>query len=171
LGLRELKLNDIIVLNLVVLWVHLLSAVIFIGGSYFMWFVVVPASRLMTQDESERTQIVGKIAKKFGRIVNPTLVILILTGIYNATWYVSSVSSLVIYPGTILLTKMGLVAVLIFLVYLNNAYFGKQILRLGREKTLDELREIRKMSRLVSIANLSLMTMILVLAAMMQIPP
>jgi uncharacterized membrane protein len=136
-----------------------------------MWFVVVPASRLITQDESERTQIVGKIAKEFGRIVNPTLIILILTGIYNATWYVSSVSSLVTYPGTILLSKMILVAVLIFLVYLNNAYFGKQIVRLGREKRLEELRQLRKMSRLVSIANLSLMTVILVLAAMMQITP
>ncbi|HKM77874.1 MAG TPA: CopD family protein [Candidatus Bathyarchaeia archaeon] len=164
-------MNAIIVLNLVVLWVHLLSAVVFIGGSYFMWFVVVPASRLMTQDESERTQIVGKIAKEFGRIVNPTLVILILTGIYNASWYVSSVSSLVSYPGTILLTKMILVAVLIFLVYLNNAYFGKQIVRLGKERRLEELRQLRKMSRLVSIANLSLMTMILLLAAMMQITP
>ncbi len=88
-----------------------------------MWFVVVPASRLMTQDESERTQIVGKIAKEFGRIVNPTLVILILTGIYNATWYVPSVSSLVSYPGTILLTKMILVAVLIIPSLLEQCLF------------------------------------------------
>jgi uncharacterized membrane protein len=136
-----------------------------------MWFIVVPASRLMTQDEPERTKIVGKIAKKFGEIVDPTLVILILTGIYNATWYVSSVSNLVSYPGTILLIKMILAAVLIFLVYLNNGYFGKQIVRLAKENRLEELKQLRKMSRIVSIANLSLMTIILVLAAMMQITP
>ena len=49
--------------------------------------VVVPASRLIATDESERTQMVGKMAKAFGKTVTPTLVVLVLTGIYNALWY------------------------------------------------------------------------------------
>ena len=136
-----------------------------------MWLVVVPSSHLLTEDESERTRIVGRIAKEFGRIVNPTLVILILTGIYNATWYLPTVSSLVAYPGTILLTKMLLAAVLISLVYLNNAHFGKRIVRAAKEKRFEELMRLRRMSKLISVANLSLMAIILLLAVMMQITP
>jgi uncharacterized membrane protein len=164
-------LNAFGALDLAILLIHLLSAVIFVGGSYFMWLVVVPASHLITHDESQRTQIVGKIAKEFGRIVTPTLVILVVTGIYNATWYLPSVSALIYYPGTILLSKMILVALMIFLVYFNNIYYGKRIVQLAEEKRLEELMHLRRLSKLISIANLSLMTIILLFAAMMQILP
>jgi len=39
-----------------------------------MWLVVVPASSLIAEDESERTQVVGRIARVFGRMTNPILV-------------------------------------------------------------------------------------------------
>jgi uncharacterized membrane protein len=64
------------------------------GGSFFTWLVIVPASRLITRDESERIRIVGKIAKRFGNLANPTPIVLILTGLYNATWYLQSVEEL-----------------------------------------------------------------------------
>ena len=136
-----------------------------------MWFVVVPASHLITSDEPERTQIVGKIAKKFGRLTHPTLTILIITGLYNASWYIRSVGGLFEYPGTILLSKMALVAVLLLLVYVNNLYLGKRIVRLAREGKLDRLEKLRKRSKFLSIVNLSLMLAILLLAVMMQMPP
>lgn len=78
-------------LDSVILWIHLFSAVLFVGGSFFMWLAVMPASHLITEDESERTQIVGKIAKQFRRVTNATLVVLVLTGVYNASWYLPSV--------------------------------------------------------------------------------
>jgi len=69
--------------DMVVLWVHLFSATHFVGGSFFMWLVVLPASRLITNDESERTRIVGKIAKVFGKITTPTRFVLVQSGPYN----------------------------------------------------------------------------------------
>jgi uncharacterized membrane protein len=48
-----------------------------------MWLVVLPASRLITNDESERTRIVGKIAKVFGKITTPTRFVLVQSGPYN----------------------------------------------------------------------------------------
>ena len=156
---------------MIVLWVHLFSAVLFVGGSFFMWLVVVPASHLIAEDESERTQVVGRIARVFGRMTNPILVVLVLTGIYNATWYLPSVDSLFTYPGSLLLAKMVLVVILLVLIYVHNVYFGKKIVRLAEQRKLDELAELRRRSRVVSMANLSLMIAILLLAAMMQIPP
>ncbi|MDV3277561.1 MAG: CopD family protein [Nitrososphaerales archaeon] len=156
----------------VILWAHLFSAVLFVGGSFFMWLVVMPASYLITEDESERTLIVGKIAKSFGRLTNPILVVLILTGLYNATWYLPSASALLgTGAGLLLLSKSVLVAVLVALIYAHNVYFGRKIVRLAREGKLDELKALRKKSRIVSFANLGLMVVILALVAVMQMSP
>jgi putative copper resistance protein D len=149
----------------------LFAAAFFVGGSYFFWLVIIPASRLITNDESERTQMVGKIAKVFGKTVTPTLIIIILTGIYNASWYVASVQDLLIYPGTILLTKIALVIILLVLIYVHNVYFGKRITALAKERNVEALRRIRKTSRRISAANLILMVVILFLAVVMQMPP
>jgi putative copper resistance protein D len=165
-------MNAVSVIDVVILWVHLFSAVLFVGGSFFMWMVVMPASHLVAKDESERTRIVGKIAKQFGRITNPTLVVLVLTGIYNASWYLPSVNALFdTYTGKLLLTKTILVVILLALIYTHNVYFGRNIVRLASEKKLDELRALRRRSRVVSFANLSIMVAILVLVTMMQVPP
>ena len=152
-----------------VLWVHLFSAVLFVGGSFFMWIVVVPASHMLTEDESERTLIVGKIARRFAKIVNPALLVLVATGVFNATWYLPSMDSLFAsYAGYLLLAKVSAVAALIALLYVSNVYFGRKITRLAKEGRLDELKALRKTSRLVSFANLGLMSAILLLAAIMQ---
>ncbi len=158
-------------LNILVLWVHLFSAVLFVGGSFFMWLVIVPASHLITTDESERTRIVGKLAKAFGNLTNPILIVLVLTGLYNATWYLQSANALFEYPGTLLLTKAILVAGLLLLIYANNLYFGKKIIRLAKDAKLNELKALRQTSRIVSAANLTLMLLILLLSTMMQMPP
>lgn len=171
--MKELETTNIVsVINVVILWVHLFNAVLFVGGSFFMWLVVMPASHLIAEDESERTQIVGKIAKAFGRITTPTLVILVLTGAYNAMWYLPSVGALVSsYQGTLVLTKSILTAVLLLLIYVHNVYFGKRIVMLATEKRLDELARLRRTSRVVSFSNLALMIAILFVAVMMQVPP
>jgi len=155
----------------VILWIHLIAAAFLVGGSFFFWLVIIPASRVLTADESERTQIVGKIAKVFGRAVTPTLIIIILTGIYNASWYVTSLQGLVVYPGTILLTKVILVVILMILIYVHNVYFGKRITALAKERNVEGLKKIRKTSRKISTANLILMVAIFFLAVLMQMPP
>jgi uncharacterized membrane protein len=50
-----------------------------------MWLVVVPASRLVTEDESARMQLVEKMARRFGRITTIILVVLVVTGVYNTS--------------------------------------------------------------------------------------
>lgn len=157
------------ILDATVLWIHLFSAVLFVGGSFFMWIVVVPSSHLFAKDEAERTQIVGKIAKRFGRIVDPILLVLIVTGVYNATWYLGPTDGLLTsYAGNLLLVKIILVIVLVGLLYLSNTYFGKKIVRLAKENRLEELAALRRTSRLVSFANLGLMILILAFAVLLQ---
>lgn len=155
-----------------ILWIHLFTAVLFVGGSFFMWLVVVPASHRFAKDESERTLIVGRIAKEFGRLVTPALAVLVITGVYNASWYLPSPGALLDTAlGMLLLLKSILVVVLIAMIYVANVYFGRRIVALARENKLEELKRLRKRSRLVSFTNLFLMLAILVLAVLLQSPP
>ena len=162
--------NYVQLIEVFMLWLHLFSATFFVGGSFFFWLVIIPVSHLLTSDESERTQIIGKTAKRFGKTIHLTLAILILTGLFNASWYVSSTRSLLSYPGTIFLTKIVLVIVLIVLIYVHNVYFGRKITRAVKDRNIVELRRIRRKSRLISAANLFLMAVILLLAVLMQMP-
>ncbi|HVB12359.1 MAG TPA: hypothetical protein VNE86_04440, partial [Nitrososphaerales archaeon] len=78
----------------------------------------MPASHRIAKDESERTQIVGKIAKDFAKITNPTLGILVLTGLYNISWYLPSYQDLFAfqtYGEKVLFIKVVLSLILIFL--------------------------------------------------------
>lgn len=158
------------ILDAIVLWVHLFSAVLFVGGSFFMWIVVVPASHLLTENEPERTRIVGRIAKQFARIVNPALLVLAVTGAYNMTWYLPSMGALFdTYAGRLLLSKLLAFALLLVLLYVSNVYFGRRITLLAKEGKLEELKALRRTSRLVSFANLGLMAAILLIVALMQL--
>ena len=158
--------------NVAILWIHLLSAIIFVGGSFFIWLIVVPVSRVLAKDERERTDLVAKIAKRFGQLVNPTLGILLLTGVYNATWYLPSFGSLfTTFLGQILLLKVALVAVLVFLVYFNNIVYARRIVKDAREGRMQDLQEVRKISRLISFTNLALMITIVLLSVVLRAPP
>lgn len=161
-------------IDTIVLWIHLFSAVIFVGGSFFIWLVVMPASHRFAKDEAERTQMVGKIAKDFARITNPTLAILVLTGIYNISWYLPSYQDLFAfqtYGEKVLFIKAVLVVILIILIYAHGLYYGKKIVELAQERNVEGLKAVRKRSRIISYANLALMVAILILAVMLQMPP
>ena len=45
-----------ILLDAIVLAIHIFFAILFVGGSFFIWLVVWPASYEITDDEKERTR-------------------------------------------------------------------------------------------------------------------
>ncbi len=156
----------------IVLWVHLLSAVLFVGGSLFFWLVLEPVTRARSGNESERTAFVGAVARRFGTFSTPLLVVLVVTGLYNASWYLPTTSALwTSLSGEVLLAKALTVVVLIALVYLHGLYYGPKIVRLAREQRYDELRALRRRSRTVSFVNLALMVVVLFEAALLQTVP
>ncbi|EQD45792.1 conserved hypothetical protein, membrane [mine drainage metagenome] len=155
-----------------VLYVHLGAAVLFVGGSFFFWLVLEPVTYTLNRDESERTALVAKVARRFGQFTHPLLVILVASGIYNATWYLPSPSALTTTAaGELLLAKGLTVVVLIVLIYLHGAYYGPKIVRLARERRYDDLRALRRRSRAVSMINLALMLAVLLLAVLLQSYP
>ncbi|MCL4337809.1 MAG: CopD family protein [Candidatus Thermoplasmatota archaeon] len=158
-----------ILLDAIVLAIHIFFAILFVGGSFFIWLVVWPASYEITDDEKERTRIVGKIAKRFAIFTHVSLAVLIVTGIYNATWYLGSFSALYSTSGgEILLAKIVVVGIDILIIYSNNLYHGKKITRLAREGKLEEVKRIRKVTHLFSFISLALLLVIVGLATALQ---
>ncbi|MGC8516153.1 MAG: CopD family protein [Thermoplasmata archaeon] len=158
-------------LILALLWIHIFFAIIFIGGSYFMWLVLWPASFKVSDDEKQRTRFVGVVAKRFAYFSHASLLILIVTGLILAFgWYLPQPSDLTTtFPGKILLSKIIVVAAMIAIVYGNNMYHGKRIMRLSREGKKEELQKLRRMSHILSFISLGLMAVIVVLAVALEI--
>ncbi len=157
-------------IDTIVLWIHVFSAIFFVGGSFFIWVVVVPASFKITDDEKLRTRIVGLIGKQFAVYTNISLVILIISGIYNATWYLNY-DFLALFNttgGNILLVKIILVGAMILIMYGNNIYHGKRIMQMVREGRMDELRKLRKWSHMLSFITLGLMIAIIFAAVALE---
>ncbi|PSN87178.1 hypothetical protein B9Q03_11010 [Candidatus Marsarchaeota G2 archaeon OSP_D] len=167
-------------LQLVILYIHTLSAIIFVGGSLFIWLAFLPA---LGSDipEGIRNQVVVRVTRRFGKVVNISLVILVLTGIYNATWYLDGFSFRSL-GARILLAKAVLTLFMIFSIYFNNLYLGRRISSIVREMnsaTTQEAREslrsrlssTRRRSRVFSYLNIALMLAVILLAVMLQIPP
>ncbi|MHB8361136.1 MAG: DUF2269 domain-containing protein [Thermoplasmataceae archaeon] len=162
-----------ILFNLIMLWIHVFSAIIFVGGSFFIWIVVYPASFKITDDEKLRTRIVGKIGKQFAIFTNVSIVVLILTGLYNVTWYFGERLTYNLLfntlGGQILFTKGIIVLVMILLMYSNNIYHGKKIMKMAEDGDMEGLRKLRKTSHFLSYVTLALMLIITVLAVALNI--
>ena len=153
----------------IVLGIHLVAAMFFVGGSLFVWLVVIPASYRLTSEEGRRTEIVGSIARTFGKLIGPTIVVLIASGIYNATWYLSSASELVSNPhGALLLAKSIATTLLLIMIFVHDVHYSRKIGRLAREGRVAELNAVRKTSRLLSYATVLLMAGVVVLVILMQ---
>ena len=59
----------------IILWIHLLSAAIWVGGSLFIGIVFSPLLKTMYDSVEERLQIMIKVGKRFNKIAVPSLII------------------------------------------------------------------------------------------------
>lgn len=149
-----------------VLWVHLFSAVVLVGGSFFIWLVVWPASFQVTTDEAARTKVVGKIAKRFAYFTHGSLVALVLSGLYLAAPYFSGPGPLLsTLEGQILTAKIAAVVSAIVMIYTNNIYHGRKITRLAAEGRFDDMKRVRHVTHIASYVTLGLLILITILGA------
>lgn len=151
-----------------ILWIHLFFAIIFIGGSFFIWFALWPASFEMTSDEKQRTMIVGLASKRFARITNISVGVLIITGLLLAYGMFSQDPGLLSTgAGAVLLIKSLLVAAAIGIMYYNNLTHPKKIVRLLAEGKKGEVDKIRRRAHFLSYLTLALLVLVTVFGAVL----
>jgi len=98
----------------IITWAHLVSASIWVGGGIFLGVVLAPLLKRMSFSTEERLELMIKTGRRFNKIALPSLVILIVTGIYNSHLVLQSPEILFTSSyGAFLITKIILVIALI----------------------------------------------------------
>jgi len=147
------------------LWLHILAAVIWIGGMLFLSLVAVPVLR-QVDSPLLRADLFRKVAWRFRRLVWICLAVLILTGTVNVAFYGDTTQGSPYLK--VLGIKLGLVAVLVAMGVAHDFIIGP---RAARAQSRDGLLPTGTDLLMVQLApwvgrlNLLLGVIILVLAA------
>ena len=84
----------------IITWIHLVSATIWVGGGLFLGVVLAPILKKSSMPLEERLELMIRVGRRFNKIGFPSLIILIITGIYSS-------HSLLANPGLLLETSYG----------------------------------------------------------------
>jgi uncharacterized membrane protein len=169
-------------LDTLVLWVHILAAISWVGGMIFVAFILGPYVRRAFPPE-QRSPLMAAVGKRFSMLGWSAIFTLVCTGIYNAVRFLGSWDALFgTLFGHILLVKIALVGVMIVLSIIHNFFLGPRQRDLGRLQVqslsaklpLPEagggqaLRRLRRWTVLIAQLNLVLGMLVILLAASLQ---
>lgn len=156
-------------LDAIVLWLHVLAAVVFIGPQIFLAAVAMPALRSL-EDAKSRQQAIRAITRGFGALGGAALALLLITGIYNYYQYDQFVDN-DLFPRYFMTMqiKLTLVTIVIILTALHGAVFGRRLQALQESGASEaELATARQRSMIASIATLVVSVGILFCAALLS---
>ena len=157
--------------QVIVTWIHLISASIWVGGSIFLGVVLAPLLKKMSLSIEERLELMIKVGKRFNKIALPSLVILIGTGIYNSHLVLQSPEILFSSSyGAFLITKIVLVIALIVTFAVHIRLFSKDIeQKISARQIADmELKKLNKKGMILGETTVVISVAILFFAALMD---
>jgi copper resistance protein D len=108
--------------DVLVIWVHLICASIWVGGSLFLGMVLAPMLGTIAKSPEDRLTLMLRIGRRFNRFALPSFAILIVTGIYNSRVLLLQPNALIeTNYGIILLIKalFVIVTLIIYLVHIR----------------------------------------------------
>lgn len=155
-------------------WVHIMSAIAWIGGQLFILLVLLPIMRTALP-RNERVIVFAQVARRYAVVSWVALTLLIITGVLNGerrsvSWEHLTRSSY----GQILLTKLIFVAFVIIITLVHALYYGQRMTELAERsavigyddpKIAEERRRLQIMSGVLSGINLLLNLIVVLLAA------
>lgn len=135
----------------IITWIHLIAAAIWIGGSLFIGIVFSPLLKTMTTSLEERMQIMIRVGRRFNKIAVPSLIILMVTGLYSSHMLLGKPDILFATSyGTFLAIKIILVIALIITYAVHVRVIRKDIEDKIMSKQLPE-PEIQKLRKKIII--------------------
>ncbi len=150
----------------IVLWLHILSAVAFIGPQIFLAVAAVPAMQTI-DDVKVRARAMRVMTTRFGMLGGGALVVLLVTGVINYYEHDFEIDNYKRYFITLQI-KLTLVTLIVILTVLHGAVFGRKLQRLQESNAAEaEIAKTRRMSMYTSIATLVLSVAILFVAALL----
>ncbi len=160
-------------LSLLILWLHVIAAVVWIGGNLIIALVIVPYFR-KSLPPVQRVQILAEIGKRFEPVVWCCVGVLFFTGIFNI--FMSGVLTTTAPPELIgafmrtLFIKLMLFVVLIILTALHGFVFGPKMsaaiseLDINLEELPSDVQRLRSQMSVVS-SLMGVVSLLILLAA------
>ncbi len=131
----------------IIMWIHLLAAAIWVGGSLFIGIVFSPLLKTMYSSIEERLQIMIKVGKRFNKIAVPSLIILMGTGLYNSHVLLSKPDLLMATSyGNFLVIKIILVIALIITYVIHVRVIRKDVEEkiMSKQMSTQQIQKLRK---------------------------
>lgn len=149
-------------LYLLSVWLHILSAALWLGGMLFLVFVLVPSLRKAT-DEKLYVVLIHKVGARFRWVGWVSLGLLFLTGVINLHFRGYGVGEILkgqVFRGNwghTLAVKLTLFLVVLFLSVIHDFVIGPRATRLGRENPhAPESVRLNRLARWIGRVNLLL---------------
>ena len=131
----------------IITWIHLISASIWVGGSLFIGIVFSPLLKTMTSSIEERMQIMIRVGKRFNKVAVPSLIILMITGLYTSHALIGKPDLLFSTSyGTFLIIKIILVIALIITYAVHVRVIRKDVEEkiMSNQMSEPEIQKLRK---------------------------
>ena len=131
----------------IITWIHLIAASIWVGGSLFIGIVFSPLLKTMTSSIEERMQIMIRVGKRFNKVAVPSLIILMITGLYTSHTLIGKPDLLISTSyGTFLIIKIILVIALIITYAVHVRVIRKEVEEkiMSNQMSEPEIQKLRK---------------------------
>lgn len=150
--------------DVIVTWLHVSAAVVWLGGKIFTSLALNPVLRLKAAPE-QRTELLADLGKRFKYLSWGSLGVLIITGAINVVQRVSIDELWGSRFGTLLLLKVSIVTLMIALSAVHSRYLTPMLREARRGE--EGFRRARRMVVLVARGNIVLGILVLLLAVML----
>jgi uncharacterized membrane protein len=146
------------------MWAHLVAASIWVGGSIFIGIVLAPLLKTISDSLEGRLSIMIRVGRKFNKIAVPSLIILIVTGLYNSSGYLGKPSLfLSTNYGLVLTTKIILVIILIatFIIHVRLIRTEVEKKIESKEMSDDTIQKLR--SKIILLGRITVIVSVAIL--------
>lgn len=140
---RCLRKSNLSIMPFLVLTIHVLAAIIWLGGMLFISLVLVPSLRKL-DPPTKRTEILSVTAKRFSLVSWLAILVLLVTGVINAVNHgitidlISSGRLFSSHFGIILTLKVFLVLIMILISAVHDFILGPKLIRLTELQRPDQ---------------------------------
>lgn len=153
--------------EIVVQWLHITAAVVWLGGKIFTSLALNPVLRLKATPE-QRLELLAALGRRFKYLSWGSLTVLIITGVFNVSQRVSSLDELLGSRfGITLLAKVSIVAVMIAISAAHSLFLTPMLKKQVKEEDMAGFNRTRRMVVLVARGNIFLGILVLLLAVML----
>ena len=155
----------------IITWIHLVSAAIWVGGSLFIGIVFSPILKTMSNSIEERMQIMIRVGRRFNKIAVPSLIILMVTGLYTSHQLLSKPDILVETSyGNFLIIKIILVILLIITYAVHVRVIRKDVEDkiMANKMPEEQIQKLRKKIIILGEVTVVLSVAILFFAALLD---